>query len=659
MTAAHQPGGEVVPLRPASVATSPPDHLAELSPAAGGELAPAGWLAGWQDRPILASRDEWARQLRWRARASARLAAWCVTHPHLVVLREARPILRGLADMAVAWRHWQRCGTDQDRIDAMDDRNKAAALSEKLRPNRARRWWASVAGLAVLGGFGVWGWAVYGWALPALALVVVCVVADVLGRRARPVEDVVSPPPMPILVDDPDVPLSQLQAAILEVFEREGFAPGAVGVASPLAYDPVRMEYRLTVSCPDEIQPRHLRAVERGIGAADYAVRSLGTPQATNRTLVIRAGDPLVAVPQPSRLPSRSRSIADGLDLGVSSGDTDFVLPIAGLHVAVIGKTGSGKSKGALWAIIDRLSVCRDAVIWGIDLAHGPALPMWRDVIQKTAYNVEDAETLLDAVLAEIDRRMRVLAELAEDDDPSNDTDEWHPGLGPALAVVVDEFALLASYSGEKGRADLLGRTEVIVRTGRKVWVDLILGTQKSGNSDLGSTTMGSQIGAKVLLACEEGDTVRLLGTEARDAGWAPHHLRPSVEGDVRDAGKCYVDSPRHRTPDVYRFWAPLSVREVKDRARQRIADGLPTLDGGTTIDAVEVPAVLAFLERAFRDAKAAELPTSRLVGGAYRSAEALAEAARPYGVGPRKLTGGKARGYHLADVETAIGGLS
>jgi hypothetical protein len=432
-------------------------------------------------------------------------------------------------------------------------------------------------------------------------------------------------------------------------------------VACPLTYDPMRIEYRMALTCLDELTPRHLRAIERSIGAADHAARNLATKTATVRELLIRRGDPLASVPRPSRLPSGSRSIVAGLDLGESAGDVDFVIPAAGVHIAVIGKTGSGKSKGALWAIIDRLSVCTDVVLWGIDLARGPALPMWRGVIQRAAYSVDDTVALLDAALAEIDRRMAVLTALAEDDDPDNDTDEWHSGLGPALVVVIDEYALLAAYAGEKGRPDLLGRTETIVRTGRKVWVTLVLGTQKSGNSDLGSTTMASQIGVKILLACSEGDTVKMLGTEARDAGWAPHHLRPSVEGDPRDAGKCYVDSPRHRTPDIYRCWSPMPVREVKDRARQRIADGLPTLDGGTTADAVEVPEVLAWLEARFAERRAAELRTAELVeaSGGRWTAEKLAEAVRPYGFGPRPLTGGRARGYHLADVETALERLS
>jgi hypothetical protein len=654
----RQGDAQIVSLRPG-------DRAGELATPSGDrqiDQAPARWVARWADHPLLEqSPGELARVARWHARATWRAGVWAVLHLHLIVWREARPTGVGLVVIARAIRDWQRCAEDQDRNDAMEDRTAAGKLSEKLRPARARRFWLLAVLLAATVGGGWWAFAVYGWPVPLLSGLAVFGLADLLGRRVSPVEDPVSPPPMPVLIDDPDVPIRQLQQQILDTFEREGFAPGAVGVAMPLTYDPARMDYRMAITCLDEVKPQHLRAIERSIGAADFAARNLATASSTIRLLVIRRGDPLANVPPPSRLPVASRSIVEGLDLGESAGDVDFVIPAAGVHIAVIGKTGSGKSKGCLWAIIDRLSVCDDAVLWGVDLARGPALPMWRGVIQRAAYTVDDTAALLEAALAEIDRRMAVLTALAEDDDPDNDTDEWQSGLGPALVVVVDEFALLAAFNGEKGRADLLARVETIVRTGRKVWVTLVLGTQKSGNSDLGSTTMASQIGVKILLACAEGDTVKMLGTEARDAGWAPHHLRPSVEGDPRDAGKAYVDSPRHRTPDVYRCWSPMPVREVKDRARQRIADGLPTLDGGTTADAVEVPEVLAWLEARFGERRAAELRTAELVeaSGGRWSAETLAAAVREHGFGPRPLTGGRARGYHLADVETAIEHLS
>jgi hypothetical protein len=651
---AHQPGVEV------GVGGGAPDPVGVV------ELRPDGWVERWAGRPIFDhTPEEWRRLAVWRARAAAHHAGWVAAHAHVLAWRQVVPTGRGLVAMVLAVRGWQQKSAKRAELAAMETRDKAEGIWAKHHePGVKRRFWVLVVLACLVGVAGLVGYLLYGWAPILAGAGLVLLAADMIGHRLRaPGEEPdFVPPPMPVLIDDPNVPLSQLQLAVLEVFEREGMAPDAVGVATPLRYDPLRLEYRMVVSCPDEIAPKHLRAIERAIGAEDFAVRCLATGTATNRELVIRQGDPLAHVPRPEWLESGSRTIVQPLDLGVSAGEVPLHIVFAGVHVAVVGKTGSGKTKAAMWSIIDRLSACRDARMVGIDLSNGPAFPMWRRVFAKTAYSVEDAEALLDWVLGEIDRRMAILTALAEDDDPDNDTDEWHSGLGPAMPVVIDEFAVLAGFNGEKGKPDLLDKVERIIRTGRKVWVTLIIGTQKAGNSDFGSSVMSSQFAVKILLACTERDTVALLSTEARDKGWLPHTLRPSVPDDPRDAGKCYVESPAHRAPDVYRFYAPLAVREVKRRAMQRVADGLPDLDGVTVVDAVEVPAALAFLEQRFAEAgDVEELPSAAAVAGSAWTQQRLADELRPFGVTTKKVgpTDARRNGYRLRDVRRAIEGLS
>jgi hypothetical protein len=210
---------------------------------------------------------------------------------------------------------------------------------------------------------------------------------------------------------------------------------------------------------------------------------------------------------------------------------------------------------------------------------------------------------------------------------------------------------------------------ERIVRTGRKVWVTLILATQKTGNSDFGSRVVATQLGVKILMACAEEDTVRLLSTQHRDAGWAPHALQPGVEGDPRDAGKCYLSSPTHDLPDIYRCYMAMTPGEVKRRARQRVADGLPALQGRQrleAVDAVEVPPALAAVESAFAVAGNPEgIPTYELLGLLGRPVDdaegaKLAAELKPAGVAPTKWRDGDRtpRGYRLRDVQNAIGGL-
>jgi len=188
---------------------------------------------------------------------------------------------------------------------------------------------------------------------------------------------------------------------------------------------------------------------------------------------------------------------------------------------------------------------------------------------------------------------------------------------------------------------------------------------------------MSSQCGVSIAGPCDQADAVRMFGVELRDAGWTPHHLAPGVEGEIRDAGKVFVQSPMHRTPDIYRCFAPGPTAEVKRRAKQRMEDGLPRLHGDAprddVIDAVEIPQILAAVERVFSDAGDPEkLPTveiiSALRAGGFdfpndeaQAAGRLADQLRPLGVQPleqrwrQEPYKNPVRGYALADVKRAI----
>jgi hypothetical protein len=174
------------------------------------------------------------------------------------------------------------------------------------------------------------------------------------------------------------------------------------------------------------------------------------------------------------------------------------------------------------------------------------------------------------------------------------------------------------------------------------------------------------------MLACDPRDTVTTLGPERRDMGYSPHTLSPGVEGDPRDAGKCYLDSPRHRTPDIYRSFAPGTTAEVKRRARQRIADGLPTLtdrDQDDAIDVAEVPPLLMAIERVFAEAGFPEwMATQDLLAALRDDHPDLTEMQLAAGVpvdrdesGSRKRRAGDrhaVRGYLLSSIQRAMESL-
>lgn len=583
-------------------------------------------------------------------------------HAPVATVKEIVPVWHGAVAVLGGWYRVVWLPDRRRSIDAMDEKAQMKAL-ERLSTQRKWRGGVSV-GVVLVITVTVWYGVLVNITWVILAGILMLGGLDLLGRRLRkPNTAEAEERPRQIRFTE-GMPLRAVTQGILDAFEAEGVE---VEVVRMMTWDQNRLEYRLGLASTQAIKPDHLRAVERWCGFADYGIRILGTDTAAERDLVIRVGDPLAQVPKAPWLPTGSRSIADPLDMGASASDVPYALRFAGTHAIVLGMTGSGKTKGTIWTAIDRLSACRDVVLWGIDLQQGPALPMWRGVIQNTAYTPEDAADLLADAIREVQRRMRILQAIAEDDDPSNDTDEWNTALaaseGPALVLVIDEFSLLAAYDGKGGKLDLLGPVIQIARTGRKVWETLLLGTQNTGTGDVGATQLWKQLGLKLAGPCELSDATALFGKDKRDAGWTPHLLRQAQDDDPRDAGKVFIDGPGFTAPDVFRSYAPLSTREVKERARQRLTDGLPTLDGGSTVDVHPIPDALVVFDAAFSAVPETDrLPSEAVLGHARRAgfswtAEELASQVRPWGLRSRdaKFRGETRKCYFRHDVAAAI----
>jgi hypothetical protein len=599
----------------------------------------------------------------WWTRHLAQVLPWLP----VIAAKELKPIGRGIGMVLSGWADWVQATRRHEYARECEGNTKGKLGTAADKTAVARRWGS--AGFALIGVWvGVWVWNTYPAYLIAAGVLALAGL-DLLGRADSP--EPKSPAPLRMVLSE-NVPLRQLEASVLAALEREGFPEGSVGVAEPMWWDETRRHYEISLSLADQLRPEHLRAIERGIGARDHAIRNLATDTATVRKLVIVVGDPLAQLVERPFIPTGSRSIVQPAELGVSMTEVPYALPYAGVHHRHVAGTGGGKTKWQMRAAIDSLSACHDVVLGGIDITNGPELPLWRGVIQYRGFNVEDADAVLDLALAEIERRSKILAAIAEDDDPDNDVDEWHSGLGPALVILVDEFSQLAEYNGtgaKKNDPNLLAKCEQIVRTGRKHWVSLDMYTQRTGNDDFGSTTMSSQCGVSVCGPCDPDDSRRMFGVERRDAGYTPHLLSPGVEGDIRDAGKVFIDSPMHRTPDIYRAYAPGSTAEVKRRARQRMDDGLPTLHDtpvleAGTVDAIEVPPVLAALEAVFSAADDPErLATAYILealaeDGWELDAQQLAAQLKPTGIEPTRWTRGAGkpvRGYLRADVQQAL----
>lgn len=644
---------------------APDDH--------GGQPTPGpGPVRSWLERvPPLPDRHRLFAVLWWYITDGRRkLFALTVRSPYLL-LCELRPIAAGFGRLVGAWARWCDAVKFEQAIAAAAKLGKADHHNpDRLERRRERRRGMSFAG-AALGSVAV-VWAAIaqplGLGLAGFALVLLC---DLVGRRSghRP-EPAIPAPVVPVLRDG--TPLPKIAATIVErLAERWDIT---VSIARPMSYSADRREYEVWVTRSDELTTEVARDLEWTLGATEHAVRFLAPldKNATVRRVVIRNGDPLAAPASRPFLPTGSRSITEPAPIGSSMTDQPFALDFC-QHWRVVAGTGGGKTKWFLRSCVDAISACDDVALLGIDITRGPELPMWRGVFQRVAYTPEQADALLDEILAEVERRTGVLHDIATDDNPDNDADEWHPGLGaPYWIVPVDEYPQLAKYDGKNGKLDLLGKTETIIRTSRKTGIYLLMFGQKSGNSDFGSSVMANMCGGTLLGPCDESDTVRLLGTRRRDQGWTPHLLTAGTPDQVNDAGKAFVLTGGFITPDEYRAYSPGKNAEVKRRARQRIEDGLPDLYGRgrpqpteAPIDGVEVPQILVDIERVFTAAGWPEgIPTEEVVAATGLTARALAAELRkaPVEVEPGRWRPGagrnSVRGYLAADVRAALGRL-
>jgi hypothetical protein len=523
-------------------------------------------------RPIVLPREHLAAAAKWHLKTLWRNACWVATHPLHPPLRELRPVIRGVRVTWLAWRDWV---TEAELADAIDAAPKDSPSRLTLSKQRAearsghRRMSFLVALLLTIAASVTYVfWPLY----LIVAGFVAAIVFDIVGRRHPDLD--APPPPVKRHLLQEGMPLRALGDSIVQRLNEDGIR---ADLASQVTAHPGG-EYRVLITHEDEITPKHLRSLERALAGRPMSFRLVGTDDAGTSELRIPTRDHLAHVPQRLWGETGSKSIADPADLWRRS-DGDPSMPVlAGVHVDLVGTTGAGKSE-AFQELISHAGECKDVYPIFIDLTRGPIGPLNRRVLRRQAYDVEEADVLLDWFLEQIEERHLILHRLAESDDDDAPV-EWDLRWGPQIDLYVDEYSTLAEYDGTQGKPDLHGKVERAMRVGRKVKCCVRRASQKSGNKDFGSTVAQALVGLKILMACTEQDTVRMLSTTYRDRGWSPHEFRPAVPGDARDAGKAFVWGPSHRDPEIHRFHAPLEPGEVKRRDRQRHADGLPNLDG-------------------------------------------------------------------------------
>ncbi|HVL85654.1 MAG TPA: hypothetical protein VM367_15415 [Pseudonocardia sp.] len=590
-------------------------------------------VARWE-RP-LPTRHQIVASTRWWAVHGGRALLLLGARAPLLALAELRPICRGLATVTSGWARWVRCNELADATRAAEgvERAKAAERLEVRRSGRAR---LSIALLVVAA-------AAVGWLTltrPTVAAVVAIVAVgtlDAVGRaRCGPAEQAAPTLPPGPLVEG--VPLSSLRAEIESSLAAQGFDPDGFTVAQPQVLDG---GWRIPFSSRHPFDDEHLRQVERDLQIRRGAITAvLERGNAARGHLDVRLIDPLadvVEAPDPDPL-----TVYQPLPLGVCASGQVWQETFLRVHGAVIGASQSGKSS-CLWQMVDVLRRCPEVELDGIDLTDGPAFSACRRAFRRRAVDEDGARRVLTDAVALIRQRAGELSRLAEADDTPDDYDEKHQPTAdaPQRVVLVDEFARLAEDP------ELLKLVEYILRYGAKCAVVLILAGQGATLADFGTSTVRAQVMLKVLFACSRRDVLDLLGKDARDAGYRPDLFEPANGDQIQDAGKCHVMSATSRSAEPRRAYR-LDQAEVRRRDRQ-----LGKWSHGA-VDAVEVPPVLAVLERL---ADGRELvPTAEVLAelGEGWTARRLAAELREW-VRPVQHPRTKERGYWAADVAQAV----
>lgn len=595
-------------------------------------------VASLIERRSLPSRHQAVASAKWWSRHLLRLTPMVP----VLVLAEIRPILRGIGRVWSVWSAWVSLAAYAETVRAADGKDQHKA-QEKIETRKSARAKLSLGIAVVLVGTGTWVVLAYPLAAAGVAVLLVAVF-DAIGRRRT---DVTAP--QVVLPQGPigeGMPLSSLRAEISQSLDASG---DEVTVAMP---HPVENGWTVDYHSTAEIGDDHMRQLER-----DLNIRRGGITQIVERghaargQLQVMIADPLAKVldsPEPDGL-----TIFRPLPLGRTASGEEWAEHFLRTHFTVIGASQSGKSS-CLWQVTDVLRRCPEVELDAIDLTEGPAFGASRRAFRKRAFDEEAAEKVLMEAKALCKTRNAELQRLAEADDTPDDYEEkWQPTPEkPQRVVLIDEFARISDVP------ELLKLVEYLLRYGAKAAVTVGIAGQGATLEDFGTKTVRAQVMLKILFACDKGDVLALFGPGAAARGYRPDLFEPATGQGPNDAGKAYVTSATSKTPEPRRAFR-LEQHEV--RRRDRELGTRPAAAELDTVDAVEVPQILADFQAAFEAAgRPAHLPTADLIAGRGWSitAKGLSNKVKPYGLAPDQHPVSKARGYYLADLEKALGDL-
>jgi hypothetical protein len=472
-----------------------------------------------------------------------------------------------------------------------------------------------------------------------LSVAGILVALDGIGHTYRDPEEEV--PVRPVTPLEPGVSVRKLQASIQDILAAHK-QPVDITFHGQQWY-----AHGLEFAChtSDKITDDHLRDLERHLQAG-LGMITLITDRRNSAAPTLRLfwRDPLEGAVTPERRAPKSLSCKQPFSLTRRDDGSRGSYNVYGLHQFWVGESGSGKSSG-LWTLIDWLVDCRDAKVFGIDLA-GTVFSPYRRVMDAVASTADAAEELLDAATDEVERRVALLdAGLDADEDGLLD-ENWVASETPgeeAWFIILDEYKAIA----QKYDA-IREKVEHLMEVARKARIHIIISSPAADKSSLKTTTPVNQSMAKVIFSIPFSMITHVLGVGMTDDGWRPDRFEVGTPNDPADSGKVYIQAPDNPRPIVQRFdrLSPEDIRERnadRRKYKQEHTDPLPLPEG------------LQILKDAFEKAGFPEyLKTEEILPEGW-TPHKLAGAVKKERIEPKLVGDKKSRGYEWLPVRAAL----
>ncbi|MFC7330845.1 hypothetical protein [Marinactinospora rubrisoli] len=267
------------------------------------------------------------------------------------------------------------------------------------------------------------------------------------------------------------------------------------------------------------------------------------------------------------------RSILDGVPIGAHPNGDTAEGPMREESWLVVGKKGAGKTT-LLWGITATVGMCRDALVWHIDLNGGGMTQPWVDVwldgrvercpVDWAAPSIEEAIRMTKAAVRIAKHRKIAYRKRKK----QNNTNLLPVGPDlPEIVIILDEGAEAMAAAGKGQVTELAATLEEIQRIARNEAVNLVLSVLR-GTGDLVPAAMSTQTGVGICMKVRQTKEIAAVFESAWELKLRPEHLT------AKGGGWIGVDGA---LPTRYQGWNILP--DDMEQMALRIARVRPDLD--------------------------------------------------------------------------------